>query len=323
MQIFLHNEGEVKLFGLPLWLDARARKPLNFISHAHADHIGSHRQIICTPATYELLKARMAPSPAVQLEYGEPYEVAGAGITLHPAGHVLGSAQILIEKGGQRILYTGDFRLGGGLTAEYAEPVACDVMLMECTYGHPRYRFPPREEIAKLLGEFIEHSFDDSCTPVLLAYSLGKAQEAIKMAEGLGYGALAHPAVWKICKVYEQFGISFPLLSLLGGGPVGRRVVVFPPQNAAREKLGLIGPLRTAILTGWSMDDRCRYLYCADECIPFSDHSDFPALVRAAKESGAGKIYTHHGDAVRFAEFLKAEGLDAEPLVPPAQKRLF
>jgi putative mRNA 3-end processing factor len=323
MEIFLHADGDIKVAGLPLWLDARNRRPLNFVSHAHADHIGVHRRIICTPATGELLKARTRYSQAELLDFGQSFEVAGANVTLHPAGHVLGSAQILIEKANERILYTGDFRLGGGLTAERAETIPCDIMLMECTYGHPRYCFPPKAEIVEMLGSFVERSFDDSCTPVLLAYSLGKAQEAIKMAESLGYGVIAHPAVWKICRIYEKFGISFPSLTLLDAGPVGRRVVVFPPQNAAREKMGMLGPVRTAILTGWALDERCRNLYSADECIPFSDHCDFPALVRAAKESGAHKIFTHHGDAVRFAEFLKAEGLDAEPLVPPSQQRLF
>jgi len=323
MQIILHLDGNIKVNRLPLWLDAHERRPLNFVSHAHADHIGNHRRIICTPPTFELLKTRMRPSPATIVDFGETIEIAGARITLYPAGHVLGSAQILIEMDGKKLLYTGDYHLGESLTAEKAQPVQCDVMLTECTYGHPRYVFPSRPQIAELMSSFIERSFDASATPVMLAYSLGKAQEAIKLVESLGFGVIAHPAIWKICEVYRRFGIDFPLLSRLDEGPVGRRVVLFPPQNAAREKLGRLGPVRTAILTGWALDDSCRYLYRADECIPFSDHCDFAELIRAARESGAEKIYTHHGDAVRFAEYLKAEGFDAQPLVPPPQRRLF
>jgi len=323
MEFFLHQDGDIQVSRLPLWLDARERRPLNFVSHAHADHIGRHRRIICTPPTFALIKARMGPCAATIIDYGETIEIAGARITLLPAGHVLGSAQILIEREDTKLLYTGDFRLGESLTSEQAEPVRCDYMLMECTYGHPRYVFPSREETLELMAAFIERSFDACCTPVLLAYSLGKAQEAIKLVEKLGFGVIAHPAIWKICEVYAAFGIDFPLLSRLDEGPVGRRVVLFPPQNAAREKLGLLGPVRTAILTGWALDDRCRHLFGADECIPFSDHCDFAELIRAAAESGAKKIFTHHGDAVRFAEFLKAEGIDAQPLVPPPQGRLF
>lgn len=320
---FLLEDGDIKVKALPLWLDAGRRRPLSFISHAHADHVGRHRRIICTPATLALLRARSEVSGATAVEFGQVVEVADARITLFPAGHVLGSAQVLIEKNGRRVVYTGDFNLGDSFTAEKARPVACDVMLMECTYGHPRYVFPTRDEISKRLTMFIEASFDASLTPVLLAYSLGKAQEAVKMLEQLGYGAIAHPAVWKMCRVYEQFGVTFPLLSQMGAGPVGRRVVVSPPQRSARDRLGMIGPVRTAILTGWSIDDRARHLYGADEALPFSDHCDFTALLRAARESGASKIYTHHGDAARFAGFLRAEGLDAEPLVPPPQGRLF
>ena len=320
---FIVEDGDIKLQGLPLWLDAKRRRPFGFISHAHADHVGPHRRIICTKATLDLIGARSSAPKAVTPGYGEQVGVAGAGVTLHPAGHVLGSAQILVETKGCRLLYTGDFRLGSSLTAEPAEPIACDVMLMECTYGHPRYTFPGREEVMQMMADFVEDSFDRSATPVFLAYSLGKAQEAIAMLDRLGYGVLAHPAVYKICKVYERHGIAFPNLSELGFGPVGRRAVVCPPQRASREKLGRIGPQRSAALTGWALDERCRYLFGSDVCIPFSDHCDFKSLVSAARQSGASRILTHHGDADRFAEYLRAEGLDAEPLVEPPQARLF
>lgn len=323
MDYFSVEDDDIRLAGLPLWLDARRRRPFGFVSHAHADHVGPLRKIVCTRATLDLIGARSSAPEAITPAYGEQVDIAGAGVTLHPAGHVLGSAQIIVETKGLRLLYTGDFRLGDSLTAEPAEALACDVMLMECTYGHPRYAFPGREEVMRMMADFVEGSFDRSATPVFLAYSLGKAQEAIAMLDRLGYGVLAHPAVYKICKVYERHGIAFPQLDELAYGPVGRRAVVCPPQRAAREKLGRIGPQRSAALTGWALDERCRHLFGADECIPFSDHCDFESLVRAARESGAGKILTHHGDADRFAEYLRAEGLDAEPLVEPPQARLF
>lgn len=320
---FMIDNGSIKVSGLPLWLDSRERRPLNFISHAHADHIGTHRRIICTPATLELVKTRTRVGEATVLEFGQSTNIANARITLYPAGHILGSAQILIEKNEIRLLYTGDFRLAESLTAERCEMPKCDVLLMECTYGHPRYAFPPRKELNNGLRDFVESCFDDSLTPVVLAYSLGKAQEAIKALEQLGYGALAHPAIWKICKVYRNFGVEFHQLSLLGKGPIGRRVVVFPPQRIARYKLNELGPHRTVILTGWTIDNRAKNLFGADEMLPFSDHCDYLSLLSAVEQTSPKKIYTHHGDADGFAMRLRAEGFDAEPLAPLPQQSLF
>lgn len=323
MSRFEYEKGDIKIHGLPVWLDARNRRPLCIVSHAHSDHVGYHRRILCTEATLALLRTRQRVKEHLVLDYGKPHELAGAKITLFPAGHVLGSAQVLIETDGTRLLYTGDFNFGAGLTTGPAETVHCDTLLMECTYGHPRYVFPSREAIETQLGNFVERCFDGSFTPVILAYSLGKAQEAIKILEKLCYGALAHPQVWKICQVYKKFGVDFPLLDPLDNRPIGRRVVVFPPQRSARSRLDQLGPIKTMMLTGWAVDRRGPQLFGADEALPLSDHCDFPSLIRAAKESGAAKIFTHHGNAERFAVYLKAEGLDADPLVPPIQGKLF
>lgn len=328
---FIFEDNSIRVAGLPLWLDSsnyradkrRVRRPLNFVSHAHADHIGNHRRIICSAPTLELMKLRTRVEEAIVLDWGEDYEIAGATVSLHPAGHVLGSAMILIEKENRRLLYTGDFRLGRGLTTEECKAVKCDILLMECTYGHPRYTFPPQQELLAQLELFVERCFDDSVLPVVLGYSLGKAQEAIAALGQLGYGVVAHPGIVRICRVYERFGVTFENLTEIGRGPVGRRAVVFPPQKAARQQLGRYGNYQSAILTGWAQDNWRKQLYGADEAIPYSDHSDFEQLLETARASGATRILTHHGDAERFADMLRARGFDAEPLIPAKQGRLF
>ena len=328
---FTFEDNSIRVAGLPLWLDSsnyradkrRVRRPLNFVSHAHADHIGNHRRVICSEPTLELMKLRTRVDETLVLDWGEKHEIAGATISLHPAGHVLGSAMILIEKDGQRLLYTGDFRLGRGLTTEECKPVPCDVILMECTYGHPRYTFPPQQELLKQLEIFVESCFDDSVLPVVLGYSLGKAQEAVAALGQLGYGVVVHPGIAQICRVYERFGVKFENLTEIGRGPIGRRAVVFPPQKAAREQIGRYGTYRSAILTGWAQDTWRKQLFSADEAIAFSDHSDFEQLLETVQACGASRILAHHGDAERFADLLRARGFDAEPLIPSEQQRLF
>ena len=328
---FVFEDNAIKVKGLPLWLDSSnfrsdkspVRRPLNFISHAHADHIGRHKRIICTPQTLKLIKTRIKVEEAITLDYGEEMELAGARISLHPAGHVLGSAQILIEKGDQKICYTGDFRLGRGLTTEECLPVKCDTLLMECTYGHEKYVFPERQDLLGTIEEFVEGCFDRLEFPVILGYSLGKAQEAIKAATELGYGSVVHPAIYKICRVYKEFGIQFHNLSEIGKRPVGRRVIVFPPNKKVWQSLRSMGEIRTAVLTGWATDSWRSTLYGADEAIPYSDHCDFTQLVETARLSGATRILTHHGDAERFANKLEARGFNASPLIPSPQAKLF
>jgi putative mRNA 3-end processing factor len=331
MSEFLFEDGAIRVAGLPLWLDASdyradgspVRRPLNFVSHAHADHLGRHRRVICSAPTLALMKQRQRVEEAVVLDWGEPHSVADATVRLYPAGHVLGSAQILIEHQGTRLCYTGDFRLGRGLTTEECAPVPCDVLLMECTYGHPRYVFPPRQELMAQLDAFVERCFNDQVFPVVLGYTLGKAQEAAKALEELGHGVVAHPSIVQMCDVYSRFGVSFPTLERYGRGPVGRRVIVWPPNKSARSRLAAVGPIRTAVLTGWARDSWRTQLYGADEAIPFSDHCDYNQLIEAARASGARKVYTHHGEADRFADLLRGHGIDAEPLIPPGQQRLF
>lgn len=328
---FCWEDNAIKVAGLPLWLDSSGfradkspvRRTLNFTSHAHADHLGKHKTIICSPPTLDLIRHRQKITNSLVLDFGEVHELAGAEITLFPAGHVLGSAQILIEKDSRRLCYTGDFRLGQGLTTEECIMPACDVLLMECTYGSPKYTFPEREQLLEDINQFVEQCFDDCVFPVLLGYSLGKAQEIVKACELLGYGVVAHKAVYEICRVYARHGVSFDNLSPHGSGPVGRRVLVFPPQKSTWEQLKIHGDIRTAILSGWASEPWRNRIYGADHGIPYSDHCDFDQLVESVRQSGASKIYTHHGNAERFADHLCALGFDAEPLIPRRQQRLF
>jgi putative mRNA 3-end processing factor len=328
---FIYEDNSIKVEGLPLWLDSsgfrsdksRVRRPLNFISHAHADHLGRHRRIICSKATLDLAKVRQKVEESIVLDWGEKQDIAGATISLYPAGHVLGSAMILIEKDGTKILYTGDFRSGKGLTTEECLPVECDTLLMECTYGQPKYAFPPREDLLPAISEFVEGCFDDSVIPVILGYSLGKAQEAMMAMEMLGFGTVVHPAIWKLSRIYEKHGVKFPKASLFGQGPIGRRVVIFPPNKTTREKVGIYGSFRTAILSGWATEAWRAKMFGADAAIAYSDHSDFEQLVDFASKCGASKVLAHHGETEKFAGFLQARGINGEPLIPSDQGKLF
>ncbi|MGZ5544856.1 MAG: MBL fold metallo-hydrolase, partial [Limisphaerales bacterium] len=183
------DRGGVFLPKLGLWLDPHepktSRHELTFVSHAHSDHTALHREIILSAPTSKLMHARISGEWIERiLEFNQKQTIrAPTGqffdVTLTPAGHIFGSAMSLIECGGESLLYTGDFKLRRGLSAEPCVPVKADTLIMETTYGQPKYRFPPTAEVIQGVIRFCREALDNDETPVLLGYSLGKSQEIL------------------------------------------------------------------------------------------------------------------------------------------------
>ena len=146
-----------------LYLDGHRPKPLAFVSHAHADHFAPHDKIICSKATAYLLEKRFRVNPAqmIGLDWDSPYEINDHTIRLFPAGHIAGSAMILITKDGESLLYTGDFKMRESLTSESPIFPKADILVMETTFGLPHFKFPPAEVIHRELVEFAEASLAD------------------------------------------------------------------------------------------------------------------------------------------------------------------
>jgi DNA ligase-1 len=193
-----------------LWLDPWDAKRFAFVSHAHSDHIAPHSEIILSERTARLMQARM-PGRRTEhvLPFGEQRVVHDINVTLLPAGHIFGSAQIFVLTDSDSILYTGDFKLRRGQSAEPAEWRQADTLIMETTYGLPRYRLPPTEQVVDQIVTFCRETLDDGEIPVLLGYSLGKAQEILCALDGAGLRPMLHGSVYAMTRIYEQFGQSF------------------------------------------------------------------------------------------------------------------
>ena len=301
----------IHIKGTGLRLDARKKTELGFISHAHADHAVKHEQILATPQTVRLFEHRYGRAKFHTLEYNRPKKIRGAKVQLFPSGHVLGAAQILIEIGGVRIVYTGDFKLRRSLTAEKAQVKRCDILIMESTFGRPHYLFPKPKDLHARMVEFVEQAKSNREVPIFLAYSLGKAQEAMKILSNRGYKLSVHEAIFRIAKIYEEFGVRFKNYKLLEDGDHSDRVLILPPQAKRSRTLERIRPKRVAFLSGWAMDGGRRHYSQADEAIPLSDHADFSELIEYVKRAKPDKIYTVHGFS-EFVKFLKEKGYDAE-----------
>lgn len=300
-----------------LWLDPRRPRDLAVVSHAHGDHIARHRAVVCTPATYRILSHRVGDGVTAHLlAFGEEMARGDAVVSLHPAGHVLGSSQVLVRQREVRLVYSGDIRCREAYTAEPLAHVECDVLVVEATFGHPHYRFPPTAEVVAAVVRFCENALADGRTPVLLAYSLGKSQELLAALRGSGLRVLLHPAVHALVEIYRELGVDLPPAERLAeGADLGGAVLVVPPHLRRLRALERIGPTRTAVLTGWAVDrDATLGRLGCDAAFPLSDHCDFDELLTFVERSGAHRVLTLHGFADEFANQLRRRGLDASPL---------
>jgi Cft2 family RNA processing exonuclease len=318
-----HYDAGLFLTPAQLGIDVRRRQPRCFVSHAHSDHIARHELALATPGTACLYRHRMGPRHRVlEMRYREPLDFGGLRLTAYPAGHCLGSAMLLAEFCGQTLLYTGDFKLDEPLTAEPVELPHADILIMESTFGRPRYRLPPRAEVLARLLELVDAAFAHGKTPVIHAYPLGKSQEVTKLLTLHGVPVLQHPAVYAISRIYQACGIDLGDFSLYQGEPLIGHAVVTLPQGARNFRLPGLRRTVSIAVTGWAIDAGARYRLGVDHALPLSDHADFDQLIEAARRVAPDKIFCTHGPA-EFVDHLRELGFDAQPLNPPAQRRLF
>lgn len=308
---------------LDLWLDAEGQRERCVISHAHADHIAGHASVVATPETARIFRHRIGETEIETLRYGERRDYGRYALTMFPAGHCLGSAQILVEADGERLVYTGDIKLRHNVAAEQAVVVPCDTLVMESTFGDPQYRFPPDVATYDRLYAACDRALSDDRVPVVLAYALGKSQEALELLLRRGYRVTLHGSVWNVSEIYRECGVEF-------SGEYERydrehlkgRVLIAPPGCRRQPMIKNIERHYTIMLTGWAVSKSAPYMYRGvDLLLPLSDHADFDDLVRLARESGAQRIITMHG-AKKFAAILREMGLNAEHLAqhPGAKK---
>ena len=321
------HRGGVRVLNSALHLDATRRVECAFVSHAHGDHIARHERTIATAATLALMRHRLgfprrARAEQLPASPRSPFGLGDLTLELFPAGHVLGSAQLRVTRDGIALGYTGDLCTEPTDAAEPAEVMPCDVLVLESTFGLPRYVFPPKAEVLAAVRRFVDDALSDGATPVLLGYALGKAQEILKHLAERGYPCRAHPLVHGVNRVYEEMGVRFPGVRPLGPeGPDRGEVVVCPPHLSGSASMRGVRRRRTAALTGWALDGGGHFRG-ADAAFPLSDHADFPSLLAYARATGAGRVYTIHGQAEAFAAALRRQGIRAQPLREQLQLEL-
>ncbi len=292
------------------WIDPSRAVSHALVTHGHADHArGGHGVTVATPETLAIMELRYRtgahddageiPHKAVPVSYGETIELkGGVSATYVPAGHVLGSAQILLEHAGERVVVTGDYKRRADPTCPPFEVIPCDIFITEATFGLPVFCHPPiADEMAKLLGRLSANP--DSCV-LVGAYALGKAQRVIAELRAAGHHdpIYLHGALEKMCRLYEEFGVDLGELRLVGDADKDEmrgHVVVCPPSALNdRWSRRLPEPI-TAMASGWMRVRQRARQRNVELPLVISDHADWGELTRTVVEVNPAETWITHG----------------------------
>ena len=291
------------------------------ITHGHADHArAGHGRVLATPETLDIMRIRYGEDFAGStqaLAYGEVCPREGVEVSLHPAGHVLGSAQAVVRWKGMTIAVSGDYKRRRDPTCPAFEPVPCEVFVTEATFGLPVFCFPDdRDEIAGLLASVAQ--FPER-THLVGAYALGKAQRVIRLIREAGYGRIiyVHGALARLNALYQAHGVDLgPLAPATedGRGSLAGEIVVAPPSAFADRWARRFADPVSAFCSGW-MRVRARARQRGVELpLILSDHCDWGELTRTLSELSPSQVWITHGREEALARWCALNGLDARAL---------
>ena len=300
------------------WIDPSSPKPSALVTHGHADHArGGHGKVLATKETLAIMDVRYGAQAGQVAAYGESIRIGEVTATFVPAGHVLGSAQIVLDHGGERIVVSGDYKRRADPTCAAFEPVPCDIFVTEATFGLPVFRHPDTgQEVAKVLTA-LDHN-PDRCV-LVGAYALGKAQRLIAELRQLGHDApiYLHGAVQRLCDLYVALGVDLgdlrPAAGLKAADLKGSVVIAPPSALNDRWSRRLPDPI-TAMASGW-MRVRQRAVQRQVELpLIVSDHADWDELTATCTELAPNEVWVTHGREEALVHWCQTRQIRARAL---------
>ncbi|HEV2609278.1 MAG TPA: ligase-associated DNA damage response exonuclease [Noviherbaspirillum sp.] len=286
------------------------------ITHAHADHarIGHGRYLAAAPGA-GVLKSRLGDIQLDALPYGERVVHNGVTISLHPAGHVLGSAQVRLEYRGEVWVASGDYKVEGDPTCTPFEPVRCDTFITESTFGLPIYQWRPQEEIFTDINDWWRRNAADERASVLYCYAFGKAQRILSGIDPSIGPIICHGAVEPLNRAYREAGVPLPptrmVTDVADKAELRRALVLAPPSAGASPWIKRFGDYSDGFASGWMLLRGARRRRSVDRGFVLSDHADWPGLMRAIQSTEAERVIVTHGQVAVMVRWLQQNGLDA------------
>ena len=287
------------------------------ITHAHADHArGGHAHYLTAADAGHVLRARLGAISLQTIAYGERVDVNGVAVSLHPAGHVLGSAQVRIEHAGRVWVVSGDYKLGADATCAPFEPVRCDVFVTESTFGLPIYRWVPPADVFAEVDAWWSANAAAGRASVLFCYAFGKAQRILAGVDASIGPIVVHGAVEPLNAAYRASGVALPatrrVSDVTDKALFKRALVLAPPSAAGSPWMKRFGDYSDAFASGWMRLRGARRRRALDRGFVLSDHADWPGLQQAIAATGAPRVIVTHGQVPVMVRWLREQGLQAE-----------
>ncbi len=307
------------IFCIPgkFYIDPWRPVDLAVITHGHGDHARwGMKKYLCHHLTRPILQHRLGADISVEsIDYNESVLINGVRLSLHPAGHIVGSAQVRLEYKGYVAVISGDYKLqDDGLSTPF-EPVKCNEFVTESTFGLPIYNWLSVDALNDQLRTWVARNRENAKTSVLFGYSLGKAQRLMKAVDGLGE-IYTHRSVFELNQIMESSGVELPEYKLLSTEEDKKslkgNIIIAPPALYDSRFLRKIGDRSTAICSGWMQVRGARRWRSADAGFAVSDHADWQSLITAVKETGAERVHVTHGQTAVFSKYLNEIGIAAD-----------
>jgi putative mRNA 3-end processing factor len=302
-------------------VDPWAPVPRAVITHAHADHAwpGSARYL-CAASCVPLLRRRLGPDASIEgVDHGVPFTLGDVVVAFHPAGHILGSAQVRVQSGRDTWVVSGDYKRADDPTCARFEPVPCDVFVTEATFALPIYCWPAPEDVVRAINNWWDGNRAAGRASVLFCYALGKAQRILAMLTAHTQEAVyVHGAIEPLVQVYRDAAVSMlptiPVAETARGRSFAGALILAPERAIGTTWMRRFGEHETAFASGWMRVRGNRRRRSFDRGFELSDHADWPALLHTVRECGARRVLATHGTAEPLARYLSETGIPAEVL---------
>lgn len=290
------------------------------ITHAHSDHARSGaRAYLAAQGNARLLASRLGyDAPIDILNYGERLGVNGVSVSFHPAGHILGSAQVRLEHQGEVWVVSGDYKLDPDPTCVPFEPMQCHTFITEATFGLPIYRWPAAVEVFDQINSWWRTNQERGKTSILYCYALGKAQRILAGIDSSIGPIYTHGAVENLTEDYRREGVELPPTTVAAEAPRKTKwsdaLILAPPSANGTPWLRRFGSIATGFASGWMSVRGMRRRRAIDRGFILSDHADWTALLTAIVESHAERVLVTHGYASMMARYLQEKGIESAAL---------
>ena len=293
-------------------------RPVNkaIITHAHSDHAkpGSNNYL-CHHFSTPLLKLRLGDINVQSIEWGETILINNVKVSLHPAGHIIGSSQVRVEYNEEVWVVSGDYKTEDDGISGAFEPVRCNTFISESTFGLPIYNWKPQKEIFKSIQQWITENQAKGQSSVIIAYSLGKAQRVLKCAAEITDKIFAHGAIWNTQQALINAGWKLPpverVTSDMKKEDFKNSVIIAPPSADGTSWMKRFTPYSVGVCSGWMQVRGNVRRRNADAGFALSDHADWNGLISAVKNTGAEKVFVTHGFQAAFSRYLNENGIEA------------